>query len=274
MEKFPIHPIIRKVLLYYALLRVESIQWGVSNSMQLIGTRSWHFSSNRFRGRPLKLIVRTIPFNFQPPKSFIYFFNPPADESIAWAIPFNWQHQKSLVCTIPFNGQHPKSIVYTIPPNRQHPKSTVWTSPINGPTPEISCLDNSNQLTSLRNQLLRQFQFIDNTPNLLLTFQLLDGLRHPLSGQFQLINRQSPKSIVWTITTNRQSPKSVAWTIPINSPQNQPQTQVYSNRNCPQLQRRYTMQCLIPSYSGYDTHNIRTPATQTHWKERKTKRQR
>ena len=58
MEKFPVHPIICKVLPYYALLRVVSIRWGVSISIQLIlevGTRSWHFSSNWLRGRPLKL---------------------------------------------------------------------------------------------------------------------------------------------------------------------------------------------------------------------------
>ena len=31
--------------------------------IQLIGTRSWHFSSNLFRGRPLQIFVRTIPTN-------------------------------------------------------------------------------------------------------------------------------------------------------------------------------------------------------------------
>ena len=68
MGNFPVHPIIGKVPLYYALLRVVSIQCGVSISIQLIGTRSWHFSSDWFRGRPLKWIVQTIPINFQPPK--------------------------------------------------------------------------------------------------------------------------------------------------------------------------------------------------------------
>ena len=91
MEKFPVNPTICKVRLYYALLWVVSIQWGVSISIQLIGTRSWHFSSNWFRGRPLKLVVRTIPINFQLSKS------------IFRAIQFNWQHQKSNVCTAPFN---------------------------------------------------------------------------------------------------------------------------------------------------------------------------
>ena len=38
MGKFPVHPIIWKVQLYYALLRVVSMQWGVSLSVQLIGT--------------------------------------------------------------------------------------------------------------------------------------------------------------------------------------------------------------------------------------------
>ena len=53
----------------------------------------------------------------------------------------------------------------------------------------IKCPDNSNLLTSLRNQLPRQFQFTDST-RMFRQFKLIDKVpdRNQLSGQFQLVD--------------------------------------------------------------------------------------
>ena len=228
MEKFPVTQsfaryirIYRCIMLYYEYYRFNGGCLLVHNKL---GTRSWHFSSNWFRGRPLKLIVRTLPIDLQPPKS------------IVWIILFNWQHQKSIVCTTPFNRQHPKPIVWTIPTSRQHPKSTVWTTPIIVPAPEINCRDNSGQfqlIDSLRNQLFRQFQFKDNTRNLLLTPFSRWSLKSTV-WTFP-VNRQSPKSIVCAIPIKRHSTKPIVRTIPINTqpPKSIADTIIYWNRNCP-----------------------------------------
>ena len=104
--------------------------------------------------------------------------------------------------TIPINFQPPKSIVQPIPINRQHPKSIVRTPSINGPAPEINCLDNRFQLMdSLRNQMYKDSQFIDNTRPIAHTIpiivsqiycldQLNDNRRNQFSGHFQLIDNR------------------------------------------------------------------------------------
>ena len=99
MEKFPVHPIICKVLLYYALLWVVSIQWGVSYQYAINRYEVMTFLGQLISWAASEFNVRTIPINFQLPKS------------IVWTIPFNLEPQKSIVWTIPFNRQRPKSIV-------------------------------------------------------------------------------------------------------------------------------------------------------------------
>ena len=72
VEKFPVHPILCKVLPCMFLI---SVHWGVFIGTHFIGTRSWHFSSNWFRGWPMKWIVRTIPVNWQTTKSDVWQFH-------------------------------------------------------------------------------------------------------------------------------------------------------------------------------------------------------
>ena len=138
--------------------------------------------------------------------------------------------------TTPINFQPPKSIVWKIPLNWQRPKSIGWAISISEPAPEINYLNNSNLLTVSEIKLFVQFQFMDNTRNILLTqFQSTDGLRNPFSEQFQSMdnpkNKKSHESIVWTISINRQPPKSIAWTVPHNRQPSQSVADPIANKN-------------------------------------------
>ena len=140
MEKFPVNPTICKVRLYYALLWVVSIQWGVSISIQLIGTRSWHLSSNWLRGRRLKLIVRTILSSNRRNQLFRYFHLIDSTRNQLF-VQFHligsrpkqvFRHFQLIESTgnqssgqFQIMDQHPKSIAWTIPITWKSPKSVV-----------------------------------------------------------------------------------------------------------------------------------------------------